>query len=39
LNLVVKGQPSALTRQFLDFAQSKDVHDLVKAQFFVPLAR
>lgn len=39
LNLVVKGQPSATTRQFLDFAQSKDVHDLVKAQFFVPLAR
>lgn len=39
LNLVVKGQPSALTRQFLDFAQSKDVHDLVRAQFFVPLAR
>lgn len=39
LNLVVKGHPSALTRQFLDYAQSKDVHDLVKAQFFVPLAR
>jgi len=39
LNLVVKGQPSAATRRFLDFAQSKDVHDLVKAQFFVPLAR
>jgi len=39
LNLVVKGQPSATTRKFLDFAQSRDVHDLVKAQFFVPLAR
>lgn len=39
LNLVIKGAPSATTRMFIDFAQSKDVHDLVKAQFFVPLAR
>lgn len=39
LNLVIKGQPSATTRKFLDFAQSRDVHDLVRAQFFVPLAR
>lgn len=39
LNLVVKGKPSASTRRFIAFAQSRDVHDLVTAQFFVPLAR
>jgi phosphate transport system substrate-binding protein len=39
LNLVVKGAPSALGKRFLDFSQSKAVHDIVKEQFFVPLAR
>jgi phosphate transport system substrate-binding protein len=39
LNLVVKGTPDALARRFIDFAQSKEVHDLVKEQYFVPLAR
>lgn len=37
LNLVVKGTPSPLANAFIDFAQSKDVHDLIEAQFFVPL--
>lgn len=39
LNLVVKGNPSPWAKRFIAFAQSKDVHDLVTAQFFVPLAR
>lgn len=37
LNLVVKGSPSLQTMKFIEFAQSKDVHDLIEAQFFVPL--
>jgi phosphate transport system substrate-binding protein len=39
LNLVTKGPPGALIKRFIDFAQSKEVHDLVKEQYFVPLAR
>jgi phosphate transport system substrate-binding protein len=39
LNLVVKGEPSHLARRFIAFAQSAAVHDLVEAQFFVPLER
>jgi len=39
LNLVAKGSPDALSKRFIDFAQSKEVHDLVKEQYFVPLAR
>lgn len=38
LNLVVKGSPSPLAKKFIEYAQSKDVHDLIEAQFFVPLA-
>lgn len=38
LNLVVKNTPSPLARKFIEYAQSKDVHDLIEAQFFVPLA-
>ncbi len=38
LNLVAKGEPSGLARQFIDFARSKAVHDLIDAQFFVPPA-
>ena len=38
LNLVVKNTPSPLARKFIKYAQSKDVHDLIEAQFFVPLA-
>jgi phosphate transport system substrate-binding protein len=39
LNLVSKGSPDALAKRFIDFAQSKEVHDLIKEQYFVPLAR
>ena len=35
LNLVVKGQPSALAKAFIEFAQSAEVADLIEAQFFV----
>ena len=35
LNLIVKGAPSPVVRNFIAFAQSRSVHDLVKAQFFV----
>lgn len=37
LNLVTKGTPSPLAQQFIQFAQSGAVHDLVKDQFFVPV--
>lgn len=39
LNLVTRGRPGALAKRFIDFAQSEQVHDLVTAQYFVPLAR
>jgi phosphate transport system substrate-binding protein len=39
LNLVTKEAPQGLVKRFIDFAQSKEVHDLVKEQYFVPLAR
>jgi len=35
LNLVVKGQPSPLARDFIAFAQSGAVRDLIEGQFFV----
>lgn len=37
LNLVTKQAPSGLAAAFIAFARSKDVHALVKEQFFVPL--
>jgi phosphate transport system substrate-binding protein len=37
LNLVTRETPQGLIKQFIDFAQSKEVHDLVKDQYFVPL--
>lgn len=37
LNLVVRKAPDGLAREFIDFAQSEKVHDLVKGQFFVPI--
>lgn len=37
LNLVVKGKPSPLAQNFIEYAQSKDVYDLIEAQFFVPM--
>ncbi|MBL8511435.1 MAG: phosphate ABC transporter substrate-binding protein [Betaproteobacteria bacterium] len=39
LNLVTKGEPAGLARQFIDFARSPKVLDLVKEQYFVPLSR
>ena len=38
LNLVTRTEPAGLAKKFIDFARSKDVHDLVEAQYFVPLA-
>lgn len=38
LNLVSRGEPSALARRFIEFARSQAVHDLVEAQYFVALA-
>ncbi len=38
LNLVTNGSPTGLAKTFIDFASSKDVNDLIEAQFFVPLA-
>ncbi|MCB1984614.1 MAG: phosphate ABC transporter substrate-binding protein [Burkholderiales bacterium] len=37
LNLVISHEPQDLARQFLTFAQSPQVRDLVKAQYFVPV--
>lgn len=39
LNLVVTGKPPHFAKRFIEFAQSTAVHDLVEAQFFVPLER
>lgn len=39
LNLVSRTEPAGLARQFIEFARSKQVHDLIEAQYFVPLAR
>ena len=39
LNLVTKTAPIGVAKRFIDFAQSKQVNDLIEAQFFVPLAR
>jgi phosphate transport system substrate-binding protein len=38
LNLVLKSKPEGLAKEFIDFARSKEVNDIVKEQFFVPLA-
>ena len=37
LNLITKEPPSGLTTEFLEFARSEKVHDLVEAQNFVPV--
>jgi phosphate transport system substrate-binding protein len=37
LNLVTATAPSNLAQQFIVFAQSSQVHDLIKAQYFVPV--
>lgn len=35
LNLVTYGAPDTLSKQFIEFAQTPGVHDLIEAQFFV----
>lgn len=37
LNLVTKGEPRALARDFIEFARSEKCDDLVKDLFYVPL--
>ncbi len=38
LNLVVRGIPHGQLEKLIRFARSAEVHDLIEAQFFVPLA-
>lgn len=39
LNLVMRRAPEGLAGEFIEFARSEKVHDLVRGQYFVPLAR
>ncbi|QDT94609.1 phosphate ABC transporter substrate-binding protein [Gimesia aquarii] len=39
LNFVTKTEPEGLIKEFIDFAQSDQVHDLVKEQYFVPTTK
>lgn len=39
LNLVTKGAPTGLSKRFIDFVRSGKVDDLIKGEYFVPLAR
>ena len=39
LNLVTKTQPEGLDKEFIEFAQSPEVQDIVKEQNFVPLSK
>lgn len=39
LNLVVKGEPTGLAAEFIEFARSRDVNQIVLEQYFVPLAQ
>ncbi len=38
LHLVTRTLPVGLAKAFIDYAQSKAVHDIIKQQYFVPLA-
>lgn len=38
LNFIIHGTPSPAVQQFIAFARSPEVHDLVSGQFFVPAA-
>ncbi len=38
LTLITKETPSGLTKEFIEYAQSEQVHDLIEAQNFVPIA-
>ncbi|MGE3976567.1 MAG: phosphate ABC transporter substrate-binding protein [Nitrospira sp.] len=37
LHIVTRTPPVGLTKAFIDYAQSKAVHDIIKQQYFVPL--
>lgn len=39
LNLVTNKPPTGLTKDFIDFARSKGVHDIVQEQYFVPASQ
>ena len=39
LNLMTKSPPEGLVKEFIEFARSPQVHDLVREQSFVPLAK
>ena len=39
LNLLTKAQPQGLDKVFIEFAQSPQVHDIVKRQDFVPISK
>jgi phosphate transport system substrate-binding protein len=39
LNLVTKGDPSGPAKQFIEFAQSAAVNDLIEGLYFVPVAK
>jgi phosphate transport system substrate-binding protein len=39
LNLVTRKAPEGLAKEFIDFAQSEKVHDIVREQYFVPTPR
>ncbi len=38
LNLVTRKMPKKLVKQFIDFARTEQAHDLVEAQYFVPVS-
>ncbi|MBS4052725.1 MAG: phosphate ABC transporter substrate-binding protein [Methylomonas sp.] len=38
LNLLTKTEPAGVAKDFIDFARSADVNDLIEAQYFVPVA-
>jgi phosphate transport system substrate-binding protein len=37
LNFVTQGEPKPLAEAFIEFAQSPQVHDIIEAQYFVPI--
>lgn len=39
LLLVIKGDPSALQKKFIEFAQSAEVAELIKREYFVPITK
>jgi phosphate transport system substrate-binding protein len=38
LNFVTRASPEGLAQEFIEFARSRQVHDLVEAQYFVPVS-